>query len=149
MNLYQCQMESTYVYQYSQRSAIIGLRNVALDHHCQGTIVGLNIKNLKIKMLVIKPCTCRIWHHHSHNRFIGRTLIDSYVKVQSSSLEGQQAAIHQEPITSHHLNPGINSSNAELPGSVSPLSSLMQNVSSDGTLNAFNVHTTDWTKVIL
>ena len=50
----------------------------------------------------------------------------------------------------HLTDPGIESRNAELPGSVSSLTSLTQNVSSDGTRNAFsNVDTADWTKVIL
>ena len=50
---------------------------------------------------------------------------------------------------SHHTGPGYDSGNAELPGNVSPLTSLTQNISLDGTLNAFNVDTTNLTKVIL
>ena len=69
--------------------------------------------------------------------------------VQSSSLEQQQASIHQEPMISHHTDPGFKSGNAELPGNVSPIRAAMQNVSLDGTLNVFNVNTTNWTNINL
>ena len=88
-----------YAYQVLPRA----IRNVALNHHCQGTIVGTNIKDLKIKVIVTKPYTYRIWQHCSNNLFIGRTLMVSLIRRPLMDYLIRWTNMDSQVMYNHHL----------------------------------------------